>query len=38
MDRYVRKFTGQDVDTLWQFGEPVSPHVAARGAADFVSL
>ncbi|KAH7398208.1 pyridoxal phosphate-dependent transferase [Pyrenochaeta sp. MPI-SDFR-AT-0127] len=31
-DAYVRRHTGQPVTTLFQFKEPVSPHIAARGA------
>lgn len=35
--RYVRRYTGESVATLFQFKEPVSPHVAARGAECIVS-
>lgn len=35
--RYVRKFTGQSVTTLFQFNDPVSPHVAARTASSIPS-
>lgn len=34
---YVRRYTGQPVTTLYQFKEPVSPHIAARGSKDIVS-
>ena len=36
MDRYVKRHVdGASVTTLFQFKEPVSPHIAVRGA-DFV--
>ncbi|KAH8728086.1 pyridoxal phosphate-dependent transferase [Phaeosphaeriaceae sp. PMI808] len=35
--RYVRRFTGQSVSTLFQFNDPVSPHIAARAAASIPS-
>ncbi|KAH7068739.1 pyridoxal phosphate-dependent transferase [Paraphoma chrysanthemicola] len=31
-DRYVRRHTGGSADTIFQFNDPVSPHIAARGA------
>ena len=30
--RYVQRYTGQSVSTLFQFNDPVSPHIAARDA------
>ncbi|KAF2031569.1 PLP-dependent transferase [Setomelanomma holmii] len=31
-DRYVRKYTGKSAYTIFQFDDPVSPHIAARGS------
>ncbi|KAF2871438.1 pyridoxal phosphate-dependent transferase [Massariosphaeria phaeospora] len=31
-ERYVRKYAGHPVSTLFKFDEPVSPHVAARNS------
>ncbi|KAF9694523.1 hypothetical protein EKO04_007404 [Ascochyta lentis] len=36
-DDYVRRYTGQSVSTLYQFKDPVSPHLAARGSKDIPS-
>ncbi|KZM25942.1 ATP binding [Ascochyta rabiei] len=33
-DNYVRRYTGQSVSTLYQFKDPVSPHLAARDSKD----
>lgn len=39
MVRYVKKHVdGAVVTTLFQFKEPVSPHVAVRGAAFTVNI
>jgi dethiobiotin synthetase/adenosylmethionine--8-amino-7-oxononanoate aminotransferase len=34
--RYVQRYTGQSVSTLFQFNDPVSPHIAARDASYIV--
>jgi hypothetical protein len=36
-DRYVRRHTGKSTHTIFQFSDPVSPHVAARGSQHSVS-
>ncbi|KAF2994495.1 hypothetical protein E8E13_002183 [Curvularia kusanoi] len=36
-DNYVQRYSGQPVSTLYQFKDPVSPHIAAKGASDFPS-
>ncbi|KAF2473837.1 bifunctional dethiobiotin synthetase/adenosylmethionine-8-amino-7-oxononanoate aminotransferase [Lindgomyces ingoldianus] len=36
-DRYVARYAGHSTSTLVKFPDPVSPHLAARGAAEIVS-